>query len=130
VGLTYRATRAEQGELNSAGVNCIRFFPDAGIRVWGARTLAEQASEWRYINVRRLAEPPAAPTPLGPNPYKGLAAFDEDDAERFFGREALTGKLWEVLRALQAPVSASPPLRLRAVVGPSERRGASDIVHR
>lgn len=54
VGLTYRVTRAEQGELNSAGVNCIRFFPDAGIRVWGARTLAEEASEWRYINVRRL----------------------------------------------------------------------------
>lgn len=54
VGLTYRVTRAEQGELNSAGVNCIRFFPDAGIRVWGARTLAEEASEWRYVNVRRL----------------------------------------------------------------------------
>jgi phage tail sheath protein FI len=54
LGLTYQVTREEQGELNSKGVNCIRFFPDAGIRVWGARTLAEQASEWRYINVRRL----------------------------------------------------------------------------
>jgi len=54
VGLSYRVARAEQGELNSAGVNCIRFFPDAGIRVWGARTLAEEASEWRYVNVRRL----------------------------------------------------------------------------
>ena len=54
IGLTYALTRAEQGELNSAGVNCIRFFPDAGIRVWGARTLADQASEWRYVNVRRL----------------------------------------------------------------------------
>lgn len=69
--------------------------------------------------VRRLAEPPAAPTPLGPNPYKGLAAFDEDDAERFFGREALTEKLWEALRTLHAPVGATPPLRLLAVVGPS-----------
>ena len=25
-----------------------------GIRVWGARTLADAASEWRYLNVRRL----------------------------------------------------------------------------
>ena len=25
-----------------------------GIRVWGARTLAAAASEWRYLNVRRL----------------------------------------------------------------------------
>lgn len=53
-GLTYRVTREEQGELNRSGVNCIRYFPTAGIRVWGARTIAEEASEWRYINVRRL----------------------------------------------------------------------------
>ncbi|HEY3288795.1 MAG TPA: phage tail sheath C-terminal domain-containing protein [Anaerolineae bacterium] len=52
--LSYPLTRAEQGELNSAGVNCIRTFPREGIRVWGARTLAASASEWRYLNVRRL----------------------------------------------------------------------------
>ena len=69
--------------------------------------------------VRRLPDPQAARIRLGPNPYKGLAAFDEDDGERFFGREALTGKLWEALLALHAPLDASPPLRLLAVVGPS-----------
>lgn len=52
--VTYRLTRDEQGQLNSAGVNCIRFFSREGIRVWGARTLADGASEWRYLNVRRL----------------------------------------------------------------------------
>jgi len=52
--LTYRITPQEQGDLNTLGVNCIRFFPTQGIRVWGARTLADSASEWRYINVRRL----------------------------------------------------------------------------
>ncbi len=52
--LCYRVTREEQGELNAAGVNCIRFFPDSGIRVWGARTLSAEAGEWRYISVRRL----------------------------------------------------------------------------
>lgn len=52
--LRYRVTHEEQGELNRAGVNCIRFFPDGGIRVWGARTLAEESSQWRYVNVRRL----------------------------------------------------------------------------
>ena len=52
--LTYRITQAEQGELNVLGVNCLRFFPTQGIRVWGARTLADSASEWRYLNVRRL----------------------------------------------------------------------------
>ena len=47
-------TQAELGTLNVSGVNCIRSFPGRGIRVWGARTLAESASEWRYLNVRRL----------------------------------------------------------------------------
>jgi uncharacterized protein len=54
VDLTYRVTKVEQDLLNPAGVNCIRFFPTEGIRVWGARTLAAEASEWRYLNVRRL----------------------------------------------------------------------------
>jgi phage tail sheath protein FI len=52
--LTYNVTNEDQEALNPAGVNCIRFFSDAGIRVWGARTVDAAASEWRYINVRRL----------------------------------------------------------------------------
>ncbi len=52
--LTYRVTRGEQDILNPRGVNCIRAFSAEGIRVWGARTLAAEASEWRYISVRRL----------------------------------------------------------------------------
>ncbi|MCI0394186.1 MAG: phage tail sheath subtilisin-like domain-containing protein [Chloroflexi bacterium] len=54
LSLTYNLTRAEQGELNQNGVNCIRFFANEGIRVWGARTVASGSSEWRYLNVRRL----------------------------------------------------------------------------
>lgn len=54
VDLSYRVTRGEQEILNPAGVNCIRYFPADGVRIWGARTLAAEASEWRYLNVRRL----------------------------------------------------------------------------
>jgi uncharacterized protein len=54
VDLSYRVTRGEQETLNPAGVNCIRYFPAEGVRIWGARTLAAEASEWRYLNVRRL----------------------------------------------------------------------------
>ena len=54
LNLSYRLTRDEQGVLNDVGVNCIRLFAREGIRVWGARTLADAASEWRYLNVRRL----------------------------------------------------------------------------
>ena len=52
--LTYGVTREEQALLNPEGVNCIRYFPGAGIMVWGARTVDEEASEWRYLSVRRL----------------------------------------------------------------------------
>jgi phage tail sheath protein FI len=54
IDLTYQLTPAEQANLNENGVNAIRFFEREGIRVWGARTLAERGSEWRYLNVRRL----------------------------------------------------------------------------
>lgn len=54
LGLTRIVSRAEHDVLNPAGVNVIRFFSREGIRVWGARTLAPSASNWRYLNVRRL----------------------------------------------------------------------------
>jgi phage tail sheath protein FI len=53
-GLAQSLTNAEQGKLNQAGVNCIRFFSTQGILVWGARTLAPAGSNWTYVNVRRL----------------------------------------------------------------------------
>ncbi|MEM6611645.1 MAG: phage tail sheath C-terminal domain-containing protein [Cyanobacteria bacterium P01_C01_bin.72] len=55
VGLAYDCNFREQEMLNPIGINCIRRFPNRGIRVWGARTLAEPTDmAWRYINVRRL----------------------------------------------------------------------------
>lgn len=54
LGLTRIVSRAEHDVLNPAGVNVIRFFSREGIRVWGARTVADSASNWRYLNVRRL----------------------------------------------------------------------------
>jgi hypothetical protein len=46
---------AEQGLLNSAGVNALRAFPGRGIRAFGARTLAPpDAGPLIYVNVRRL----------------------------------------------------------------------------
>ncbi len=36
-------------------INAIRSFPRKGTLVWGARTLAGNDNEWRYISVRRLS---------------------------------------------------------------------------
>jgi phage tail sheath protein FI len=54
LGLAYHVTDGEHGELNTAGINAIRFFTAAGIRVWGARTLAEPDSPYRYVSTRRF----------------------------------------------------------------------------
>ncbi|MEM6868701.1 MAG: phage tail sheath subtilisin-like domain-containing protein, partial [Cyanobacteria bacterium P01_C01_bin.121] len=43
---------AEQESLNPFGVNCLRFFPGRGYRVWGARTTSSDP-EWKYVNIRR-----------------------------------------------------------------------------
>jgi phage tail sheath protein FI len=54
LNLAWNVTRQEQELLNQSGVNCIRMFRREGILVWGARTLAPAASNWRYVPVRRL----------------------------------------------------------------------------
>jgi len=55
IGLGYDTNFREQELLNPLGINCIRSFPNRGIRIWGARTLVEpDKTEWRYISVRRL----------------------------------------------------------------------------
>jgi hypothetical protein len=57
-GLDYVLTDRENGVLNPLGANCLRNMPVFGNIAWGARTLDgadTQASEWKYIPVRRLA---------------------------------------------------------------------------
>jgi uncharacterized protein len=55
IGLAYETNFREQELLNPLGINCIRTFPNRGIKIWGARTLVEpDKTEWRYISVRRL----------------------------------------------------------------------------
>ena len=48
----YPVNFAEQQTLNPFGVNCLRFFPGRGYRVWGART-ASSDPEWKYVSIRR-----------------------------------------------------------------------------
>ena len=53
--LSVPVSDAENGRLNSLGVNCLRNFAGAGPVVWGARTTADESdADWKYVNVRRL----------------------------------------------------------------------------
>lgn len=58
-GPAVRISHEQQGEYNvdvNAGksINIIRAFTGKGTLVWGARTLAGNDNEWRYVSVRRF----------------------------------------------------------------------------
>ena len=53
----------------------------------------------------------------GPNPYKGLSAFEQQDADRFFGREGLIEKLYNKINKLHTAIDN--PLRWLSIQGPS-----------
>ena len=58
-GLTENIDFYDQEELNvdvvaGKSINAIRAFAGKGIMVWGARTLAGNDNEWRYVPVRRF----------------------------------------------------------------------------
>jgi phage tail sheath protein FI len=59
IGPTLKINNQEQENLNieptsGKSINAIRSFTGKGTLVWGARTLAGNDNEWRYIPVRRL----------------------------------------------------------------------------
>ena len=59
------------------------------------RRRAEQPAAATETEEAGPAAAPEAEKPLGPNPYRGLEAFRKEDADRFFGREALVDRLWD-----------------------------------
>ena len=57
IALESGLTDAQNGQLNQAGINVLRDFPQVGKVVWGARTLAGADSlsdDYKYVAVRRL----------------------------------------------------------------------------
>src|SRR5438874_878779 len=85
------------------------------VEVVAVRPEREDAA--RQLAFRRALDPAVTGALEARNPYKGLRAFAEDDAEDFFGRETLTEHLVERLAQT----------RFLAVVGPSGS-GKSSVV--
>lgn len=56
---TVKISHEDQKDMNvdptsGKSVNAIRYFNGKGVMIWGARTLAGNDNEWRYIPVRRF----------------------------------------------------------------------------
>ncbi|MFJ6054474.1 phage tail sheath subtilisin-like domain-containing protein [Streptomyces sp. NPDC092307] len=93
--LAYRLTDGEQSELNPVGVNCLRYFPEQGFLVWGARTLSGE-TDWQYINVRRLINYLEESIKLGTN----WAVFEPNDERLWSGiKRNVTAFLTDMFRS-------------------------------
>jgi WD40 repeat protein len=72
---------------------------------------------YQYQIQRQVEEDQSAKVgKIGPNPYKGLLAFQETDGSRFFGRSKQIEQLWDKFRRLHEGNSI---IRLLPIYGPS-----------
>jgi uncharacterized protein len=100
IGPVLKITHEDQENLNvdpTAGksINAIRAFTGKGTLVWGARTLAGNDNEWRYVNVRRLFNMIEESTQKA----TGFAVFEPNDATTWLKVKAMIESflygLWE-----------------------------------
>jgi len=113
----------EQGILNIKGINIIRHRPFAGIRIWGARTVASDPL-WNYINVRRLflmversvrdAIQWAVFLPNVPSTRSDLKSTISAFLYRLWKEGALDGASWQEAFTVQCDGQNNPDVDVRA----------------
>ena len=126
---TIEFTNRDQESINDdpvAGksVNAIRPFTGKGTLVWGARTLAGNDAEWRYVNVRRLfifIEESCA---------KAAASFvfEPNDANTWVKVQAMLENFLTVLWRQGALQGAKPDHAFYVAVGLGKTMTAQDLL--
>jgi phage tail sheath protein FI len=66
-------------------INVLRFFAGKGFLVWGARTLAGNDNEWRYVSVRRFFNMVEESTRKASEPF----VFEPNDANTWVKVKAM-----------------------------------------
>ncbi|MBT8075180.1 MAG: phage tail sheath subtilisin-like domain-containing protein [Gammaproteobacteria bacterium] len=118
-------SQADNGVLNEQGVNCLRSLPGIGRVVWGSRTLAgsnRQASEWKYLPVRRTA------LYIEESLFRGThwAVFEPND-ERLWARIRLAAGAFMQGLFRQGAFQGTSPKEAFFVKCDSETNSRSDI---
>jgi WD40 repeat protein/class 3 adenylate cyclase len=123
-GVTFVARGTVQLKGLADPVQVIRLRAEAG-------DAADDLAFRRALGSSAARLTPSVPGEVTPNPYKGLRAFDEGDAEDFFGREDLVDELVGRVRATRflavvGPSGSGKSSVVRAGLIPALRRGAVD----
>jgi len=119
----------QQEDLNvdvNAGksINAIRAFTGKGTLVWGARTLAGNDNEWRYISVRRFFNMVEKSVKLSTN----WAVFESNDATTWIRVKAMIENYLTNLWQAGALAGASPDQAFFVNVGIGSTMSAVDIL--
>lgn len=119
----------QQEDLNidvNAGksINAIRAFTGKGTLVWGARTLAGNDNEWRYISVRRLFNMVEKSVKLSTN----WAVFEPNDANTWIRVKAMIENFLTNLWKQGALAGATPDASYFVHVGLGSTMSQVDIL--
>jgi phage tail sheath protein FI len=119
---------AAQENLNvhttGKSVNAIRTFTGKGILVWGARTLAGNDNEWRYINVRRFFNMVEESTKKASEPF----VFEPNDANTWVKVRAMIENFLILQWRAGALAGAKPDQAFYVKVGLGQTMTAQDIL--
>lgn len=125
---TLKITNEEQSDLNvhttGKSINAIRAFTGKGILIWGARTLAGNSNEWRYVPVRRFFNMAEESIMKGTEPF----VFEPNDANTWTKVRAMIENFLFLQWRAGALQGAKPEHAFYVKVGLNETMTALDIL--
>jgi uncharacterized protein len=128
-GPSVNISHEEQERLNvdavaGKSINAIRAFTGKGTLVWGARTLAGNDNEWRYVSVRRFFNMVEESCKKATEPF----VFEPNDANTWIKVQAMIENFLTLLWRQGALQGAKPEHAFYVAVGLGKTMTAVDIL--
>lgn len=124
----FRVSDAEQAGLNVSdtgkSINVIRTFTGRGVQVWGARTLAGNDNEWRYVSVRRFFNMAEESIKKASEPF----VFEPNDANTWVKVKAMIENFLILQWRAGALAGAKPEHAFYVACGLNQTMTALDIL--
>lgn len=105
-------------------INAIRFFTGKGTLLWGARTLAGNDNEWRYISVRRFFNMIEESVKKATHPF----VFEPNDANSWVKVKAMVENFLTLQWKAGALAGAKPEHAFFVRIGMGQTMTAQDIL--
>lgn len=105
-------------------INALRFFSGKGFMVWGARTLAGNDNEWRYVSVRRFFNMVEESVKKASEPF----VFEPNDANTWIKVKAMIENFLVIQWRRGALAGAKPEDAFYVKVGLGTTMTAQDIL--